>query len=311
MPDTPEAFDDNTPIPPYDEEDDTPDTSNTPDAAGGGSTANGAFWLGQPLSPEIGSVVDLADYDPRYQGRLGQRIIRSEVYSLRQRLYYLQAMLYAQRELALLIIFQAMDGAGKDSMMTHIVSALNPMLVKLAHFRAPTEEEQQYDFLWRIHKAVPPKGHIGLFNRSHYEDVLVARVNDLVPEVIWRARYDHINNFERLLVDSGTCIIKFYLHLSKAEQKKRFQWRLKRVDKLWKFSENDFAVRERWDDYMQAYAEAITQTHTDIAPWYIVPADTRWYRNYVVLKTIVQTLEDLPLAFPDPAIDLTQLEIPD
>ncbi len=266
---------------------------------------------GQTIMPTPGAPVDLNDYETSYVGRYRWRLLRNELYDLRKRIYRLQEMLHAQKAFSLLIVFQAMDGAGKDSMVKQVVDTLNPMQVKIAHFRKPSAEEAQYDFLWRVHRAVPPKGYIGFFNRSHYEDVLVTRVNDLEPEGIWRPRYQHINNFEHMLVDSGTCILKFFLHISKDEQKKRFQARLDNPSKHWKFSQDDFSVREQWDAYMQAYSDAITHTNTELAPWHIVPADTKWYRNYIIFRTIAQALEGLPLAFPEPAVDVDDLYIPD
>jgi PPK2 family polyphosphate:nucleotide phosphotransferase len=168
-----------------------------------------------------------------------------------------------------------------------------------------------HDFLWRVHQQVPPKGYIGIFNRSHYEDVLVVRVNNIVPEEVWRARYDHINNFEKMLSDSGVKILKFFLHISKEEQQERFQARLDDPQKHWKFSLGDLPVREKWEDYMQAYSDAISFCNTDYAPWHIVPANKKWYRDYIITKTIVETLESMPLKYPDPEPGLDKVVIPD
>ncbi|PJF26327.1 MAG: polyphosphate kinase, partial [Phototrophicales bacterium] len=167
------------------------------------------------------------------------------------------------------------------------------------------------DFLWRIHAQVPPKGYIGIFNRSHYEDVLIVRVNELVPKDVWSARYDHINEFEKLLAENGTRIVKFYLHISKAEQKERLQARLDDPSKHWKFSLGDLPVRERWDDYMDAYGDALSRCNTDYAPWVIVPANKKWYRDLVVTRTLVEIMEGMPLRYPTPKDDLSKVVIPD
>src|SRR5690606_3548652 len=183
--------------------------------------------------------------------------------------------------------------------------------VRVTSFKAPTAQELAHDFLWRVHREVPPKGYIGIFNRSHYEDVLVVRVNRLVPRDVWRKRYDHINNFERMLADNGTRIIKFYLHISKDEQRERFQKRLDDPEKHWKFSTGDLAVREQWDEYMKAYQDVLTQCNTDYAPWYIIPANRKWYRDLVITRTIVETLEDMNPKYPPAEPDLDKVVIPD
>lgn len=265
----------------------------------------------QPLVPARGEPVNLSQYDTRYHGDWDKDEAKAETDRLQERLHELQEMLYAQREQSLLIVFQAMDAGGKDSTIEHVFRGINPQGVRVANFKAPTEEELSHDFLWRIHQHTPAKGYIGIFNRSHYEDVLVVRVNELVSEATWRARYDHINNFERLLADSGTRILKFYLHISKEEQRERFQDRLDRPDKNWKFSIGDLPVREKWDDYRRAFEDAFYQCNTEYAPWHIVPADRKWYRNLVVTQTIVKTLESMDLAYPPPEPGLDQVVIPD
>jgi PPK2 family polyphosphate:nucleotide phosphotransferase len=223
----------------------------------------------------------------------------------------LQERLYAEGQQSLLIVLQAMDAGGKDGTIKRVFEGVNPQGVHVANFKQPTEKELAHDFLWRVHRQVPPTGMIGIFNRSHYEDVLIVRVNNLVPESIWRARYDHINNFERLLADSGTRILKFYLHIDKKEQKERFQARLDNPDKHWKFNLGDLPVREQWDDYMRAFEDAITQCHTEAAPWHIVPANHKWYRNLVICRTIVETLEAMNPQFPPPEDNLDDVTIPD
>lgn len=265
----------------------------------------------QPLIPPFGKTVDLSQYDPGYKADLDKDATKDEIKNLRDRLRELQAMLYAQREKSLLIVFQAMDAGGKDGTIRAVFQGVNPQGVKVASFKKPTDEELAHDFLWRIHQHTPAKGMISIFNRSHYEDVLVVRVNNLVPKEVWQARYDHINNFERLLSDNGTRILKFFLHIDKDEQKERFQERLDIPRKRWKFSKGDLPVRAQWDAYQTAYAAALTKCNTEYAPWHIVPANRNWYRNWVVLTTIIETLEDMDLAYPDPEGGLDDVVIPD
>ncbi|MCS7070513.1 MAG: polyphosphate kinase 2 family protein [Anaerolinea sp.] len=230
---------------------------------------------------------------------------------LEKRLSSLQERLYAEGRQALLVIFQAMDAGGKDGAIKRVFDHVNPQGVRVTSFKAPTALELSHDFLWRVHQQVPPKGYIGIFNRSHYEDVLVVRVNQLVPEAVWRARYDQINDFEALLHASGTRILKFYLHISKDEQKRRFEERLSDPSKHWKFSTGDLAVRKRWDDYMQAYEDALTRCSTQHAPWYVIPANKKWFRDLLVSQIIVETLEEMDPRFPDPEPGLDQIVIPD
>ena len=265
----------------------------------------------QPLIPPIGEKVHLADYDTRYRGDWDKATAREAFRDLQDRKKSLQEVLYADGRCALLIVLQAMDAGGKDGTIKNVFEGINPQGVKVANFKQPTSEELSHDFLWRVHRQAPPKGYIGIFNRSHYEDVLVVRVNQLVPEEDWRKRYDHINQFEKLLVDSGTHILKFFLHISKAEQKERFQDRLDRSDKQWKFSMGDLPVREQWDEYMAAYEDALTLCNTAHAPWHIVPADRKWYRNLVISRKIVEALEAMNLRYPTPAEGLDKVVIPD
>lgn len=265
----------------------------------------------QPLIPQTGKPVVLRDYDPDYHNGMTKKDAAAAEKALEDRLKDLQEKLYAQGKKALLIVLQAMDAGGKDGTIKRVFDTVNPQGVRVTSFKVPTELELSHDFLWRIHQAVPPKGYIGIFNRSHYEDVLVVRVNRLAPEEVWRARYNHINNFERLLSDSGVHILKFFLHISKEEQRERFQERLDRPDKNWKFSRGDLVVREQWDQYMQAYEDAISHCNTDYAPWHIVPANRKWYRNYVITNTIVKTMEQMDLAYPPAEPGLDQVVIPD
>jgi PPK2 family polyphosphate:nucleotide phosphotransferase len=209
-----------------------------------------------------------------------------------------QERLYAGRARALLVILQGMDASGKDGTVRHVFSGVNPQGVRVSSFKEPTPRESAEDFLWRVHQAVPPKGLIGVFNRSHYEDVLVVRVHGLVPESVWRPRFRAINDFERALSESGVVVLKFFLHISREEQLKRFTKRLLDPKRHWKFSPADLREREHWDAYSEAYADVLRQCSTDWAPWHVVPADHKWYRNLVVARTVVRALEALDLHFP-------------
>jgi PPK2 family polyphosphate:nucleotide phosphotransferase len=265
----------------------------------------------QPLTPKFGSKVKLKDFDPDYHEDYDKEGARAALTPLQERMAVLQEMLFAQGEKALLVILQAMDAGGKDGTVKKVFDAVNPVGIRIANFKTPSTLELSHDFLWRIHQQVPPKGYIGIFNRSQYEDVLIARVNALVPKEVWQKRYDHINNFERLLSDSGTRVLKFFLHISKDEQKERFQARLDDPEKQWKFSLGDLAVREKWDDYMKAYQDAIAHCNTEYAPWHIVPANRKWYRDLVVTRTIVEAMEDMNLGYPAPEPGLDKVVIPD
>ncbi len=265
----------------------------------------------QLLSPPFGAAVHLADYDPDYHEGLTKDAAAEEERDLEKRMAALQEMLYAQGRRALLVVFQAMDAGGKDGAIKKVFDQVNPQGVRVVSFKVPTPEELSHDFLWRVHKQVPPRGFIGIFNRSHYEDVLIVRVNELVERAVWEKRYEHINAFERLLADSGVTILKFYLHISKDEQKRRFEERLRDPSKHWKFSLGDLPVRERWDDYMRAYEDAITRCHAPHAPWHIVPANRKWYRDLVITRTIVQAMEGMELAYPVSKEDLSGVIIPD
>jgi PPK2 family polyphosphate:nucleotide phosphotransferase len=202
----------------------------------------------------------------------------------------LQELLYGAGTHSLLVIMQGMDTSGKDGTVRKVFSKVSPLGSYVYSFKVPTEEELAHDFLWRVHRAIPRRGLIGIFNRSHYEDVLVVRVHGLVPEPVWRARYRMINDFEHLLASSNTIILKFFLHISKEEQEERLLAREQDVEKAWKLSAGDWREREHWDDYMAAYTEALERCSTAEAPWHIVPADRKWFRNYAVARTVVETL---------------------
>lgn len=265
----------------------------------------------QVLKPAPGSTVELRDYDPGYHSTLDKRAARDELDHLQVRLRELQERLYAEEQQSLLIVLQAMDAGGKDGTIKHVFEGVNPQGVRVASFKAPTDEELAHDFLWRIHRRVPPKGYIGIFNRSHYEDVLVVRVNKLVPDEVWEKRYAHINDFERLLSGNSTRILKFFLHISKDEQKERFTERLDRPDKNWKFSIGDLPVREKWLDYQHAYEAVLTRCNTEYSPWYVIPANRKWYRNLVITRTIVNALEEMNPKYPPPEPGLDEIVIPD
>ena len=225
------------------------------------------------------------------------------------RLAELQYLLHAQSKHAVLIVFQALDAGGKDGTIRHVMSGLNPQGCQVTSFKVPSAEEAQHDYLWRIHRAVPSKGELGIFNRSHYEDVLVVRVHKLVPKEVWAKRYEQINAFEKLLAENDVKILKFFLHISKEEQRKRLEERLKDPTKNWKISEADFAERDYWDDYQKAYEDALTECSTPWAPWYVIPANHKWFRNVAVSHIIVEILEEMDMKFPLPSIDLSRVHI--
>ena len=226
-----------------------------------------------------------------------------EFRSLRDDLIEYQRRFYADGKRKLLIVLQAMDAGGKDGTIRSVFKGVNPQGVQVTSFKVPTRHELARDFLWRVHMSVPPKGMIGVFNRSHYEDVLVVRVHDIVPEEVWRPRYAHINAFEKLLVESGTSVLKFYLHISSEEQKQRFQARLDEPEKNWKFSLEDLEKRKLWDHYSDAYEEMLEKTTTNWAPWYVIPSDQKWYRNLAIAHVLVATLKNLDPQYPKPEGD--------
>ncbi|MEO7653689.1 MAG: polyphosphate kinase 2 family protein [Bryobacteraceae bacterium] len=257
-----------------------------------------------------GSKVKLAKIDPNSTPGFRDKTEGEEaLLASSARLEELEYLLYASRQNALLVVLQGMDTAGKDGAIRHVASALNPQSSDVTAFKKPTEEEMAHDFLWRIHKAVPPKGVIGIFNRSQYEDVLVVRVHELVPKAVWSKRYEQINNFEQMLSEGGVTILKFFLHISKDEQKKRLEQRLADPAKNWKSTPNDFTERKYWDDYAAAYEEVLSRCSTPWAPWFIVPANRKWYRNAVISQTIVETLEGLDMKLPKSAMDVTPITV--
>jgi len=238
-----------------------------------------------------GGKVNLKHFKTDEDGGLSKVGADAKVLGLEPKLYELQELLFAAKTHALLIVLQGIDTSGKEGAIGCISKSTNVHGVRVSPFKQPTELEASHDFLWRVHAQTPQKGMIGIFNRSHYEDVLVVRVHDLVPKSVWKERYEHINNFERLLADSGTIILKFFLHISKKEQEVRLLAREEQTDKAWKLSVGDWKERELWSEYMEAYEAVLEKTSTDYAPWHIVPADHKWYRNLVVTQAVIDALE--------------------
>ncbi|MGD9495656.1 MAG: polyphosphate kinase 2 family protein [Armatimonadota bacterium] len=253
-----------------------------------------------PTMVQPGTRVDLRAIDPDLHEGLDKRDaqVRERLDAAREAMGDLQERLYAEGEQSLLIVLQAMDTGGKDGTIRHVMRGLNPAGVCVSGFKVPTAEELAHDFLWRVHQRVPRAGQIGVFNRSHYEDVLVVRVHGLVPEATWRRRYDQINEFEDLLAKSGTHIIKLFLHISKDEQRQRLQARLDDPTKHWKFRPSDLEERGRWDEYLDAYEDALTYCSTAVAPWFVIPANRKWYRNMIVAEIIAATLREMDPQFP-------------
>ena len=262
------------------------------------------------VTAKPGKKIKLSDIDARAKGDLQDKE-DGKIYAeaLVKRIAKLQRALYAERKQSLLIVLQATDTGGKDGTIRHLLTGVNPQGVRVWPFGVPTPLELSHDFLWRIHEKAPAAGMIGVFNRSHYEDVLVVRVHDSVPEAVWKARYEAINDFERMLTQSGTTILKFYLHISKNEQKERLQDRLDEPDKNWKFSPADLKERESWDDYQQAYQDMINKCSTKWAPWNIVPADRKWARNVAIAEKVLRTLEEMNPQYPTAEFDPTKVEI--
>jgi PPK2 family polyphosphate:nucleotide phosphotransferase len=245
--------------------------------------------------------VNLSKIDPSDTGDFkgGKEAALVEFEKLNGKLEALQELLFAEHKHKVLIVLQAMDAGGKDGTIRRVFDSVNPAGVRVASFKAPTAEELDHDYLWRIHKQVPGKGEMVIFNRSHYEDVLVVRVHNYVPPEVWKQRFDQINEFERALAESGTTILKFYLHIDLDEQKERLQARLDDPTKRWKFRLGDLDERKLWGDYMEAFEDVLSKTSTDYAPWHIIPANRKWYRDLVISSILVEALEDLKMKFPE------------
>jgi PPK2 family polyphosphate:nucleotide phosphotransferase len=261
----------------------------------------------QPFA--IRGKIRLRDFDPEFCNGLDKEQTRQKTVKLCERIGDLQDLLYANCKNAVLLIFQGMDASGKDGAIKRVLEFVDPAGVETANFKAPSAEELAHDFLWRVHKAVPRRGNIGVFNRSHYEDVLIVRVLGLRPPAVWRRRYDQINAFEQILTQNGVILLKFFLHISKEEQAERFKARLEDPTKRWKFRAEDLRMRKHWDQFQNAYEDAINHCATDSAPWHIVPANRKWYRDYVIAQAVVSTLDKLKMKWPEPAEDLSKIRI--
>ena len=253
----------------------------------------------------------LAAHDPAETFGLSTEIedVRAILNDGIAKLAEMQQRLFANGEWAVLLVFQGMDAAGKDSVVKHVMSGINPEGCEVHSFKAPSAEELEHDFLWRIHKAVPQYGDIGIFNRSHYEDVLIVRVHNLVPKPVWSKRYKQINEFEATLVADNVKILKFFLHISKDEQKKRFEQRIDDPDRRWKISEADFAERKFWDEYTSAYEDVLERCSTEDAPWFIVPANKKWFRNLAISHIVAETLEGMHMKFSAPSVDVKKIKL--
>jgi len=255
-----------------------------------------------------GAKVKLNDTDPEYEDRHENRDQSAkEIAHYQKKLRELQELLFVARRHSLLICLQAMDTGGKDGTINHVLGAMNPQGCRVVGFRQPTAEELAHDFLWRIHRMAPAQGEVVIFNRSHYEDVLAVRVHNLVPEKVWSQRYDQINSFEKELAAHDTHILKFYLHISKEEQLKRFRERLEDPTKQWKISEADYQERRYWNDYTKAYEDALSRCSTEYSPWFIIPANHKWFRNLAVARIVVEYLEGLNLSYPKPTVDIEHI----
>ena len=237
----------------------------------------------------------------------GKQKARRDIANGENLLFELHQRLYAERKRSLLVVLQGMDTSGKDGTVTHVARGFNPEGTLITSFKVPTAQEKRHGFLWRIRKRLPDPGYIGIFNRSHYEDVLIARVHNMAPHAVIERRYGQINAFERELVRTGTTVVKFCLHISYAEQRQRLIDRLKNPNKHWKFSEHDIDERAYWDDYMSAYGLAITRCSTDDAPWYMIPANDKLYRNWAITKILVETLQEMNPKYPQPKLDIPRL----
>ena len=261
------------------------------------------FMLEQ-LIVRPGEALDLSARDPRAKlGMADKAEGQEQLAGLLAELSDLQTRLWAEDRRSVLVILQGLDASGKDGAIRKVFTGVNPQGCRVVAFKAPNEAELEHDYLWRIHANCPTRGEIGIFNRSHYEDVVTVGVMELAPEDVWRPRVDHIRSFERLLADEGTTILKCYLHISRDEQKQRLEARLAKPEKRWKFNPGDLEARRRWDRFIAAYEQTIAATSTDFAPWYVIPADRKWVRNVAVASLLVETLRRLDPRFPEPQLD--------
>jgi PPK2 family polyphosphate:nucleotide phosphotransferase len=252
--------------------------------------------------------VRLKTLDPAFKGEHeSEDAAKDETERYRRKLAHQQVLLYAQRQHSLLVVLQAPDAGGKDGTVNHVFGAFNPQGATVTGFKQPSSAEQAHDFLWRVHPHAPGHGEVAIFNRSHYEDVLVTRVHKLIDKATWTARYQRIREFETGLADNGTTILKFFLHISKEEQLARFAERLEDPHRNWKISESDYSERELWDDYVVAFEDALNATSSRAAPWYVIPSNHKWFRNLAVSQIIADTMEGLGMAFPKPSVDLADI----
>jgi PPK2 family polyphosphate:nucleotide phosphotransferase len=266
--------------------------------------------LSQRLRVKPGAALELSDIDPAdtHGFEKGAELEAALAKNI-ERLDELQYVMYAEHRRALLVVLQGMDASGKDGTIRHVMTGFNPQGCHVTPFKTPIPEELAHDFLWRVHAAVPKKGDVAIFNRSHYEDVVAVRVRELVPAPVWKRRYDQINDFERFLAENDVVIVKVFLHISKDEQKRRLERRLEDPKRQWKVALSDFEDRKRWKEYQRAYEVAITQCNSKDAPWYVVPADKKWFRDLAVSRILVETLEALDMRFPKPTVDLKRIRL--
>src|SRR6058998_2851888 len=255
------------------------------------------------------SEIRLKHFDPGYHGKHeSPKSALPEIQENRQKMEELQYLMYAENKHSLLIVLQGLDAAGKDGVVRHVLTGMNPSGCVSVNFKEPRVEDLAHDFLWRVHPHVPPKGSVAIFNRSHYEDVLVVRVHGLVPEKVWSKRYDQINDFEQLIAtENNTTILKFFLHISKEEQLARFEKRLDDSKRQWKISESDYKERDYWDDYTKAFEDVLNKTSTEHAAWFIIPSDHKWFRDLAVSQIIVQEMEAMEMQFPKPNVNLAEI----
>jgi len=252
--------------------------------------------------------LDKFDADETSKCPGGKEEAKERLVKIKKEIYEHQELFYAERKAKMLIVLQGMDTSGKDGTIRNVFEGVNPQGVSVVSFKSPSSEDLSHDFLWRVHKHSPEKGQIVIFNRSHYEDVLIVRVHNLCPEKVWSKRYEHIRNFEKMLADEGTAILKFYLHIDYEEQRKRLESRIKDPQKHWKLSASDIPERKLWKEYQKAYEDAIGETSRKYAPWYIVPSNNKWYRNLVISSVIRDTLKGLKSEFPKPSFKVSEMQ---
>ena len=258
---------------------------------------------------EPGSRVDLSQIDAAFKDQHeSHEHAMPEIQRYSQNLHDLQYLMYAEGKRSLLICLQGRDAAGKDGTINHVLGAMNPQGCTVTGFKVPSKEEADHDFLWRYHLHAPARGQVAIFNRSHYEEVLVQRVHKMVPKSVWKQRYAHINNFERMLYDNGTHILKFYLHIDPEEQLRRFKQRIEDPARHWKISEGDYAERPFWDSYTEAFEDALSHCSSEHAPWFVIPANHKWFRNLAISRIVTETLESLKMKFPQPSVDIDQVQ---